>query len=481
MLRSIKKKTSGLKKNTNTNPSSANSRQTSKRTSAKMKIRPLFSQNEALALYNEALSSFRDISSSTDKQDLFIKKLQLCSYMFDFGDASAHVQEQEMKRATLLELVDYVSASSGRFTEAVAEDIMHMVSCNLFRGIGSTSKGSGEHDSFEGDEEEPSLEPSWPHLQIVYEFLLRYVVANDTEPKFAKKYINQHFIVQLLDLFLSEDPRERDYLKTILHRIYGKFMVHRPFIRKTINNIFYGFIFETEKHAGIAELLEILGSIINGFALPLKEEHKNFLFKALMPLHKPNSVAQYHQQLSYCVVQFVEKDPKLSEQVLLSLLHFWPVTNSQKEVLFLTEVEEILELTLDDVFPEIMIPVFKQIARCSNSSHFQVAEKSLWLWNNECVVTLVSQHRQIIVPLVFGALELNARSHWNSEVHALTCNVRKLFMEMDNELYDVCKKKYDEDVAQDEMKKKKRESVWKALKEKAESKPNAHGYIPASS
>lgn len=30
----------------------------------------------------------------------------------------------------------------------------------------------------------------------------------------------------------SEDPRERDYLKTILHRIYGKFMVHRPFIRK---------------------------------------------------------------------------------------------------------------------------------------------------------------------------------------------------------------------------------------------------------
>lgn len=34
------------------------------------------------------------------------------------------------------------------------------------------------------------------------------------------------------------------------------------------------FIFETERHNGVAELLEILGSIINGFALPLKEEHK---------------------------------------------------------------------------------------------------------------------------------------------------------------------------------------------------------------
>jgi hypothetical protein len=72
----------------------------------------------------------------------------------------------------------------------------------------------------------------------------------------------------------SEDPREREYLKTILHRIYGKFMVHRPFIRKAINHVFYRFILETERHNGVAELLEILGSIINGFALPLKEEHK---------------------------------------------------------------------------------------------------------------------------------------------------------------------------------------------------------------
>ena len=110
--------------------------------------------------------------------------------------------------------------------------------------------------------------------QIVYEFLLRYIVSNDTDAKVAKKHVDQYFVVRLLELFDSEDPRERDYLKTILHRIYGKFMVHRPFIRKAINNVFYRFIFETERHNGIAELLEILGSIINGFALPLKEEHK---------------------------------------------------------------------------------------------------------------------------------------------------------------------------------------------------------------
>lgn len=78
----------------------------------------------------------------------------------------------------------------------------------------------------------------------------------------------------------------------------------------------FRFIYETEHHNGVAELLEILGSIINGFALPLKEEHKAFLLKALLPLHKVKSLSVYHPQLAYCVVQFLEKDPSLTEPVI---------------------------------------------------------------------------------------------------------------------------------------------------------------------
>lgn len=119
----------------------------------------------------------------------------------------------------------------------------------------------------------------------------------------------------MLELFDSEDPRERDFLKTTLHRIYGKFLNLRAFIRRSINNIFFQFIYETERHNGVAELLEILGSIINGFALPLKEEHKIFLTRVLIPLHKVKSLVLYHPQLAYCVVQFLEKDQTLTQEV----------------------------------------------------------------------------------------------------------------------------------------------------------------------
>ena len=57
------------------------------------------------------------------------------------------------------------------------------------------------------------------------------------------------------------------------------------------------FIYETEHFNGVGELLEILGSIINGFALPLKAEHRQFLMKVLIPLHKSRSLSLYHAQV----------------------------------------------------------------------------------------------------------------------------------------------------------------------------------------
>lgn len=254
---------------------------------------PALNEHTFIQHYSDPLPSFRDVPPA-EKQNLFVQKLHICAFSFDFTDPSKQVREKEMKRQTLLELVDYANTGTGKFTESVSEDIVFMIGSNLFRSLPPLRP----HDvsNFDAEEEEPSLDPSWPHLQasqnvdvliapthlsdaclksqIVYEFLLRYVVSNDTDAKVAKKYIDQQFVLKLLELFDSEDPRERDYLKTILHRIYGKFMVHRPFIRKAINNVFYRFVFETERHNGVAELLEILGSIINGFALPLKEEHK---------------------------------------------------------------------------------------------------------------------------------------------------------------------------------------------------------------
>ncbi|KMQ92286.1 serine threonine-protein phosphatase 2a 56 kda regulatory subunit delta isoform [Lasius niger] len=389
----------------------------------------------------QKLPLLSETQQGNEREELFIQKLRQCCVLFDFeSDPLSDLKWKEVKRTALHEMVEYVTKNKNVITEAIYPEAVNMFAVNLFRTLPPSSNPNGAE--FDPEEDEPTLEAAWPHLQLVYEFFLRLLESQDFQPSIARRYIDQKFVLQLLELFDSEDPRERDFLKTTLHRIYGKFLGLRAYIRKQINNVFYRFIYETEHHNGIAELLEILGSIINGFALPLKEEHKVFLLKVLLPLHKAKSLSVYHPQLAYCVVQFLEKDPSLTEPVIRNLLKFWPKTHSPKEVMFLNELEEILDVIEPAEFQKVMDPLFRQLAKCVSSPHFQVAERALYYWNNEYIMSLISDNYSVILPIMYPAFYRNSRNHWNKTIHGLIYNALKLFMEMNQKVFDECTTQY---------------------------------------
>lgn len=333
---------------------------------------------------------------------LFIQKIDQCNIMFDFSDPTFDIRGKEIKRITLQELIAFISNNRFTYTDEMYKHVVTMFKKNLFRPIPPPVNPVG--DIYDPDEDEPVSELAWPHMQAIYEFFLRFIELPDFQHQIAKQYIDHDFILRILELFDSEDPRERDCLKTTLHRIYGKFLSLRSFIRKSINNVFLQFVYETERFNGIGELLEILGSIINGFALPLKDEHKIFLVRILMPLHKVKCLSLYHPQLAYCIVQFLEKDPSLTEDVIMGLLRYWPKINSPKEVMFLNEIEDIFEVMEPNEFIKIQIPLFAQLSKCISSPHFQVSEKVLCYWSNEYFLTLITENAEVVLPIIFAAL-----------------------------------------------------------------------------
>lgn len=416
----------------------------------------------------EPLVCFKDVASQ-EKPNLFVSKASLCCVIFDFSDPNKDSAEKDVKRQILVDLIEYVNSGPPKFTEPMVLASCKMFAANLFRVFPPSYRSNSSGG--ETDEDEPMFDPAWMHLQLVYDLLLKLVGSSSLDAKVAKKSFDHSFILRLLELFDSEDPRERDCLKTILHKIYGKFMVHRPFIRKSVSNIFYRFAYETERHNGIAELLEVFGSVISGFALPLKEEHKIFLWKALIPLHKPKSVGIYLQQLTYCVTQFIEKEPKLASSVIRGLLKYWPVTNSQKEVLFLSELEEVLESTNVVEFQKCMVPLIRRIGLCINSYHFQVAERALFFWNNERVMGMIAQNRQVLMPMIVTAIERNSNKHWNQAVMNLTVNARKMVSEMDEDLFNECERKYEEEEEMRKSAEEKRRLTWEQLEAAASFKP----------
>uniref|UniRef100_A0A8C6V8R0 Serine/threonine protein phosphatase 2A regulatory subunit n=1 Tax=Naja naja TaxID=35670 RepID=A0A8C6V8R0_NAJNA len=395
----------------------------------------------------QKLPALKDVPPA-EQEKLFIQKLRQCCVLFDFvSDPLSDLKWKEVKRAALSEMVEYITHNRNVITEPIYPEVVHMFAVNMFRTLPPSSNPTGAE--FDPEEDEPTLEAAWPHLQ-------------------------------LLELFDSEDPRERDFLKTTLHRIYGKFLGLRAYIRKQINNIFYRFIYETEHHNGIAELLEILGSIINGFALPLKEEHKIFLLKVLLPLHKVKSLSVYHPQLAYCVVQFLEKDSTLTEPVVMALLKYWPKTHSPKEVMFLNELEEILDVIEPTEFVKVMEPLFRQLAKCVSSPHFQVAERALYYWNNEYIMSLISDNAAKILPIMFPSLYRNSKTHWNKTIHGLIYNALKLFMEMNQKLFDDCTQQFKAEKLKEKLKMKEREEAWVKIENLAKSNPQYSVYSDTS-
>ncbi|KAI4350250.1 hypothetical protein L6164_004722 [Bauhinia variegata] len=395
-------------------------------TPQKRTLKSLFEQDKKIIPHSSP-------SSPTSANDEILTIIYYCSFEFTFNDPFESLSEQEFKRVQLTRLLTIIKCLKKPPHEKVLRTLVSMISINLFRPLPPPAKCFSTSDL--GVEEYPfsAFSPMWSHLQIVYEILLRLVGTVDQ--RILKEYIDHIFLLKLLALFQSEDPRERESLKNVCHKIYAKFISERSFMRKSMKDVLLNYVFGTENHPGIAELLEIWGTIINGFTVPLKEEHKLFLMRVLIPLHKTMGMQMYHKQLAYCISQFVQKEPMLGGVIVRRILRYWPVTNSQKEVMLIGELEEMVENLDPDQCRKLALPLCTQITKCTNSLNSQVAERALFVWNNEQFVKMATTAMGEVFPIIVQGMEKNLKWHWSKSIRQITERVKMMLEEMDPVLY----------------------------------------------
>ncbi|KAL6211171.1 hypothetical protein ACLB2K_016398 [Fragaria x ananassa] len=413
---------------------------TRKRSTTLQHLIDLDSNGNKIANNNIGSSSSSSSSPFNSEHEEIPSTVSYCTFVFAFTEYEC-LKQQKLKRHKLLQLLSFVKTNKNSVPVQVLSSLISMISANLFRPLPPPSNPSITADFPDDEDPMSAFSPVWSHLQLVYDILIRLVINND--PKVLRQYIDNQFVINLLALFQSEDPRERDSLKNVYHRIYSRFTFYRAFMRKSMNDVFLHYVFETERHCGIRELLEIWGSIINGFTVPLKEEHKLFLMRVLIPFHKTKGMQAYHRQLAYCVSQFVQKEPVLGGIVVRGILRYWPVTNCQKEVLLIGELEELVEDIDPDQYRKLALPLCNQITRCLNSWNSQVAERALYVWNNEHFVKMISVAMEEVFPVVVEGMEKNLKWHWSKSVRQLTENVKVMLEEMDPILYSKCLQEID--------------------------------------
>ncbi|EOY09704.1 Phosphatase 2A regulatory B subunit family protein [Theobroma cacao] len=351
------------------------------------------------------------------------------------------------------QLCTYVSCAQRnltKFSNVFFQESIDLVSSNLFRALPHSFTNAAVAIRFEesyyinrrnGVDDIPFQDPSWPHLELVYRFLSSLIKSPMTDPQLAAPCIKPSFILKLLDLFQSEDRRERGALVSVLQVIYRKFGVHRKLIRNSFFNVFY--CCANEKHNAIPHLLLFLRSIVveeeDDDDLGVQEEFRLFLVRGLIPLYKSKWLVLFYLHLNSCIQKFVEKDCKLADTVIQGMLRHWPTVDSAREYFFLDGVERVLEETQPDRFQLFMIPLFLRIANCLSSPHFKVAEKGFSLFNvHGNIQNLIKQYLDVILPIIFTDLEESAMNHWRHEIQKLAHDVSNSLMYIDPELYEEC-------------------------------------------
>jgi len=358
-----------------------------------------------------SLPALRDVQYQ-DRSSLFSRKVRLCCYQFapnELLSTSTILQrDRDLKRAACQELAQYIHTAKPNLSDDQLSELFEMFEINLFQPL-----PPAWIDFYDGttpaDEENLCIEDHrWEHTQLIYDVVLKLANLTETDQRLLQKYFSPSFVLGLLDRFDSEQSRERDYLKTILHRIYGNFMQLRPFIRVAINQVFYRLIYETDRYNGTSELLEILGSIINGFALPLKEQHKVFLMRVLLPMHKISSLGTFLGQLTYCLTQFLEKDPALASYIVTAMIQYWPHISSKKELLFLKELDDVIDKIQPRYLSESAFhAIFLKLGECIASPHFQISERALMVLHSEGAFRLLAHNRTLALPPIVEALHRN--------------------------------------------------------------------------
>ena len=89
------------------------------------------------------------------------------------------------------------------------------------------------------------LEESWSHIQPCYEILVRIMVCPCIPTQIIKDKLSKTFISKLFNYMNSPDPRERDYVKTLVYQIYNKILIFRVHIRKLMFNLVLEHLYES--------------------------------------------------------------------------------------------------------------------------------------------------------------------------------------------------------------------------------------------
>ena len=129
-------------------------------------------------------------AGAKNQKEAFQKKLLICQRQYDYYDESKDVKGKTERLNAINEIQQMLQDQKSVVSLIIPnlDDVMTMVEKNIFRPLPIFKRGNLAF-SETGVEQEEEVEPSWPHIQGIYEFFLQLVINEAVEVRSLKVYV----------------------------------------------------------------------------------------------------------------------------------------------------------------------------------------------------------------------------------------------------------------------------------------------------
>ncbi len=168
---------------------------------------------------------------------------------------------------------------------------------------------------------------------------------------------------------------------------------------------------------------------------------------------------------------FLTKDRTLAIPLLEGLLKYWPFANCVKETLFLTELQEVLEVCEVEKVEPLIPKLFRRIVKCIGGIHLQVADRAMCFFENDYFLNILKTYKSETFPMLVPVIVNLAENHWHKILQESLIALKTILKEIDPYSFEESQKMTAKErrrftVKQDEDERKTYDTKWGKISQK---------------
>ena len=346
------------------------------------------------------------IHPSFDK--MFRDKIKMCNYIFDFTQPRIQVNGKREKCVALVEISTLLSKD----TEAILLSTEHqdlllqMVIRNIFDQHPFTTNKKINLSMLTLN----YVESSWEQLSIAFKILNQFVLL------FPEK-VDISLCRKAIYLMNIPDINERECFVTFLKN-YEK--THQQQIESIWNFLISALInvrYDIYTPFCVDPIISFMTIL---FFESLSSHHEYYFTKILhthiLPLFDREELSVYYIKLSNFVIQIIDNDTDEQLNVILFLIHHFPYRCGNKQPLFVSTINTIIEMIHWERLNSIAEKLFIFIAMAVKSPNKKLAESALLLLMKANMKHIITSSYKIAMDVLYEPLKWSSAFYWNKFV-----------------------------------------------------------------